>query len=245
MRVAAPGGEPYQRLGPLYDRWCDGVDHDIPFYVLACEGAAGPVIELGAGSGRISIELARHGHRVIALDASPAMLAQARRRAERHGVGELIDPVVGDLRSPPDLPQSDRVIAPFRTFMHLSGDHERLAALRSAASLLLPRGQFVFDVFEPSAADIRATQRRWIARREGISERPHWDVAERRLELEVRLPGRIVPMTLEWRSAAEWRALCAEAGLNVTAAYAGFQEAALTSQTGDQIYVCERGRAGV
>jgi SAM-dependent methyltransferase len=245
MRVAAPGGEPYQRLGPLYDRWCDGVDHDIPFYVLTCEGAAGPVIELGAGSGRISIELARHGHRVIALDASPAMLAQARRRADRHGVGELIDPVVGDLRSPPDLPQSDRVIAPFRTFMHLSGDQERLAALRSAASLLLPRGQFVFDVFEPSAADIRATQGRWIARREGISERPRWDAAERRLELEVRLPGRIVPMSLEWRSAREWRDLCSEAGLNVTAAYAGFQGAALTSQTGDQIYVCERGRAGL
>ena len=75
--AAAPGGEPYERLGPLYDRWCAGVDHDIPFYVLACEGAAGPIIELGAGSGRIAVELARHGHRVIALDASPAMLAQA------------------------------------------------------------------------------------------------------------------------------------------------------------------------
>jgi SAM-dependent methyltransferase len=240
MRAAAPGGEPYERLGPLYDRWCAGVDHDIPFYVLACEGAAGPIIELGAGSGRISIELARHGHRVIALDAAPAMLAQARRRAERQGVGELVEPVVGDLRSPRGLPQSDRVIAPFRTFMHLSGDQERLAALRSAASLLLPGGQFVFDVFEPSPADIRATQQRWIARREGISERPDWDAAERRLKLEVRLPGRIVPMTLEWRSAAEWRALCAEAGLNVAAAYAGFQGEELIDQTGDQIYVCER-----
>jgi hypothetical protein len=117
--------------------------------------------------------------------------------------------------------------------------------LRSAASLLLPGGQFVFDVFEPSAADIRATQGRWIARREGISERPHWDAAERRLELEVRLPGRIVPMTLEWRSAAEWRELCAEAGLNVTAAYAGFQGAELSGQTGDQIYVCERDQPGL
>jgi len=77
--AAAPGGEPYERLGPLYDRWCAGVDHDIAFYVLTCEGASGPIIELGAGSGRIAVELARHGHRVIALDASPAMLAQAQR----------------------------------------------------------------------------------------------------------------------------------------------------------------------
>ena len=47
-------------------------------------------------------------------------------------------------------------------------------------------------------------------------------------------------MTLEWRSAAEWRALCAEAGLKVIAAYAGFEGAPLTDETGDQVYVCER-----
>jgi SAM-dependent methyltransferase len=238
MRAVAPGGEPYERLGPLYDRWCAGVDHDIAFYVLTCEGAAGPIIELGAGSGRIAVELARHGHHVIALDASPAMLAQARRRAQRLGVDELLETVVGDLREPPPLRQSDRVIAPFRTFMHLSGDAERLTALRAAASLLTDAGQFVFDVFEPSGADIRATHDRWIARREGISERPLWDEEERRLALDVRLPGRVVPMTLEWRSAAEWRALCAEAGLAVVSSQSGFDGAALFDQTGDQVYIC-------
>ena len=240
MRAAAPGGEPYERLGPLYDRWCAGVDHDIAFYLLICEGAAGPIIELGAGSGRISVELARHGHRVIALDAAPAMLAQLRRRADRLGVGELIETVVGDLRSPPELPRSDRVIAPFRTFMHLTGDEERITALRAAASLLTDDGQFVFDVFEPSDADIRATHDRWIARREGISEHPLWDAEERRLELDVRLPGRVVPMTLEWRSAAEWRGLCAEAGLRVVASESGFGGVPLVDQQGDQVYVCTR-----
>ena len=202
------------------------------FYVLACEGATGPVIELGAGSGRIAVELARHGHRVIALDAAPAMLAQAERRARRYDVGELLETVVGDLREPPPLPESDRVLAPFRTFMHLSGDAERLRALRAAASLLTGDGQFVFDVFEPSAADIRATHDRWIARREGISEHPLWDAGERRLELDIRLPGRVVSMTLEWRSAAEWRALCAEAGLTVRAAESGFEGEPLTEPDG-------------
>ena len=58
--------------------------------------------------------------------------------------------------------------------------------------------------------------------------------------LDVRLPGKIVSMTLEWRNAAEWRALCGEAGLTVTAAYAGFEGKALIDQTGDQVYVCTR-----
>ena len=88
----------------------------------------------------------------------------------------------------------------------------------------------MFDVFEPSAADIRATHDRWIARREGISEHPLWDAGERRLELDVRLPGRVVSMTLEWRSAAEWRALCAEAGLTVRAAESGFEGVPLTTR---------------
>ena len=132
------------------------------------------------------------------------------------------------------------MIAPFRTFMHLSGDDERLQALSAAAALLAEGGRFVFDVFEPSAADIRATHDRWIARREGISERPLWDAAERRLELDVRLPGRVVPMTLEWRSGAEWSALCAEAGLTVVSAESGFGGEPLDGRQGDQVYICER-----
>jgi SAM-dependent methyltransferase len=239
-RAAAPGGEPYEQLGPLYDRWCAGVDHDIAFYVLICEDAAGPIVELGAGSGRIAVELARHGHRVIALDAAPAMLAQADRRAQRAGVADRLETVIGDLRDPPPLPASDRVLAPFRTFMHLSGDDERRRALTAAGSLLADGGQFVFDVFEPSAADIRATHDRWIARSEGISEHPLWDADERRLELDIRLPGRVVSMTLEWRSAAEWQELCAEAGLAVLSAQAGFEGVPLTGQTGDHVFVCER-----
>jgi SAM-dependent methyltransferase len=236
MGAAAPGGEAYEQLGALYDRWCAGVDHDIAFYLLACEGAEGPIIELGAGSGRIGVELARHGHRVIALDAAPAMLAEAEARARRYGVE--ITTVVGDLRDPPELPRSDRVIAPFRTFMHLTGDDERHRALAAAGALLAPGGQFIFDVFEPTAADISATHGRWIHRREGISEHPLWDAGERTLALDVRLPDRTVSMTLEWRSAQEWQALCAEAGLVVLSAESGFDGEPLTHQKGDQVYIC-------
>jgi SAM-dependent methyltransferase len=240
MSAAAPGGEPYEQLGALYDRWCAGVDHDVAFYVLACEGADGPIVELGAGSGRIAVELARHGHRVIALDAAPAMLAEAELRARRYGVEQLLETVVGDLREPSGLPASDRVIAPFRTFMHLTGDDERRRALAAAGALLAPGGRFIFDVFEPTAADIRATHDRWIARREGISEHPLWDAQARRLALTVRLPGHSIQMTLEWRSAEEWRALCAEAGLAVISAESGFDGEPLTHQKGDQVFVCER-----
>jgi hypothetical protein len=51
-------------------------------------------------------------------------------------------------------------------------------------------------------------------------------------------------MTLEWRSAAEWRALCADAGLTVVLSQSGFEGAPLAEQTGDQVYVCRRTECG-
>src|SRR4051812_46971254 len=128
--VAAPGGEPYERLGSLYDAWCESVDEDIGFYLAACAGAAGPVVELGVGSGRIAVPLCRAGHVVRGLDASPAMLARARRRAEEVGVSDRLELHLGDLRRPPPLGPAERVLAPFRPFLHLHGDAERLATLR-------------------------------------------------------------------------------------------------------------------
>jgi nitroreductase len=132
------------------------------------------------------------------------------------------------------------VLVPFRPYLHLAGDAERLRALRAARDLLAPDGQLVFDVFEPTAADVRKTHDRWIEREEGIWERARWNAAERTIELAVRHRGRIVEMHLEWRSADEWRALCAAARLRVVAAYRGFDGVPLEGLPGDHVFICER-----
>ena len=86
----APGGDAYEALGSLYDVWCESVVEDLDFYLEACAGSDGPIVELGVGSGRVAVPLALAGHRVRGLDASPAMLALARTRAEEAGVSERI-----------------------------------------------------------------------------------------------------------------------------------------------------------
>jgi SAM-dependent methyltransferase len=238
---AAAGGDAYEALGPLYDVWCESVVEDLDFYVEACAGADGPIVELGCGSGRVAVPLALAGHRVRGLDASPAMLALARSRAEQAGVSELVELSLGDLVAPPrSLGPAARVLVPFRPYLHLVGDGERLRALRGARDLLAPGGQLVFDVFEPTAADIRKTHDRWIEREAGIWERARWNAAERVIELAVRTRGRVVEMRLEWRSSDEWRALCSAAGLRVVAAYRGFDGAPLDGLPGDHVFVCER-----
>jgi SAM-dependent methyltransferase len=239
--LAAPGGDAYERLGSLYDVWCESVVEDLDFYVEACEGVEGPIVELGVGSGRVAVPLALAGHTVRGLDASPAMLALARTRAEGAGVSERIQLELGDLADPrPSLGPVERVLVPFRPYLHLAGDAVRLQALRGARALLAPTGQLIFDVFEPTAADIRKTHDRWLEREPGIYERARWNAAERTIDLAVRTRGRIVEMHLEWRSSDEWRMLCAEAGLCVVAGYRGFERAPLDGLPGDHVFVCER-----
>jgi SAM-dependent methyltransferase len=239
--LVAPGGDAYEALGPLYDVWCESVVEDLDFYVEACAGVDGPIVELGVGSGRVAVPLALAGHVVRGLDASPAMLALARARAEQAGVSDSIELSLGDLTEPPaSLGPAARVLVPFRPYLHLEGDGERLRALRGARELLAPRGRLVFDVFEPTAADIRKTHDRWIEREAGIMERARWNAAERVIELAVRARGRTVEMRLEWRSSDEWRALCSQAGLRVVAAYRGFDGAPLDGLPGDHVFVCER-----
>jgi SAM-dependent methyltransferase len=239
--LAAPGGDAYQQLGSLYDIWCESVVEDLAFYLDACAGADGPIVELGVGSGRVAVPLAVAGHEVRGLDASPAMLELARERAERAGVSERISLQLGDLADPPlALGPAERVLVPFRPYLHLVGDEARAQALRGARELLSATGRLVFDVFEPTAADVRKTHNRWIEREHGIFERARWNAAERRIELAVRARGRIVEMQLEWRSADEWRALCEGAGLRVVAAYHGFDGTPLNGLPGDHVFVCER-----
>ena len=72
-----------------YEEWSAYMTADIAFYVeLACQ-AAGPLVELAIGNGRVAIPVAQAtGQRVIGIDSSTVMLAQARARAAAAG-GQL------------------------------------------------------------------------------------------------------------------------------------------------------------
>ena len=238
--LAAPGGDAYEALGSLYDVWCESVVEDLDFYVEACAGVEGPIVELGVGSGRVAVPLALAGHQVRGLDASPAMLALARTRAEEAGVSERIELSLGDLTDPPSsLGPAARVLVPFRPYLHLVGDGERLRALRGARELLAPAGGSCSTC---SSRRPPTSARRTIA---GSSARPASGSAPAGTPPSARSSwpcgrGRIVEMRLEWRSSDEWRALCAEAGLRVVAAYRGFEGAPLDGLPGDHVFVCER-----
>jgi SAM-dependent methyltransferase len=221
-RTETPGASPYDTIAGLYDPWSRSVTEDVDFYVSEARRAGGPVVELGVGTGRIAIPIARQGIRVIGVDSSREMLAACRRRADDEGVSELLDLRLGDLRTPPIDEPVPLVICPFRSYLHLADDGERVEALTAARAALAPDGCLVFDVFAPKPDDIAETHGLWLEREPGIYELAEWDESARTLTLSVRGPSSEATMALAWISRAEWQQLLEETGFTVEACYGWF-----------------------
>ena len=228
---------PYDAIARLYDPWSASVQEDIPFYLEEAREIAGPVLELGVGTGRIAIPLAAAGVSVIGIDASAGMLEVCRNQAALAGVE--LDLRLGDLRDPPVDEQFPLVLCPFRSLLHMQTDEDRRRALRAVRRLLLPGGRFVFDVFEPSQEDIDETDGRWLEREPGIWERADWDGEARTLTLSVRDAGSRSTMQLSWLSAEEWQALLEDECFEITALYGWFDRSPYRGGE-DFIYVTRR-----
>ena len=211
----------YDEIARLYDPWSVSVTEDVGFYVgLAKE--AGTVVELGVGTGRIAVPTAVAGVPVIGVDSSRGMLAVCAEAVATAGVARLVDLRLGDLADPPVPERVPLVTCPFRAYLHLHTDEERLRALAAARRLLVPGGRLAFDVFAPSEHDVADTHGRWLEREPGIFERAEWDTERRRLTLSVRGSDDAATMELAWLSPEEWRALLERAGFDVVGHFGWF-----------------------
>ena len=229
----------YDAIARLYEPWSRSVTEDVAFYVEEASDAEPPVVELGVGTGRITVPIAAASIQVIGVDSSPGMLEVCREQVEVAGVSDLVDLRLGDLRDPPVEGRFELVVCPFRTYLHLHDDEERLAALRAARDLLVDGGRLVFDVFAPGEDDIAETHGRWLEREPGIFERADWDRATRMLTLSVRGPESETTMALAWLSAEEWRALLEQAGFEVEALYGWFDRRPYSGGE-DQVWIARR-----
>lgn len=128
----------------------------------------GPVLELGCGTGRLLIPLARDGHQVVGIDLARPMLRRcaerlARLPASRRAAAVLLQ---ADLRAVPLSGPFPLILCPFNAFMHLYERPDVEAALGEVRRLLAPGGTFVFDVLNPDPRWLaRDPQRRWARTR--------------------------------------------------------------------------------
>ena len=150
--------EHYDVLGP-------GLPGDVDFYAGLAREAVPPVLELGAGSGRVAIPIARAGVEIVGLDSSPAMLAKAR---ERSAALAGVRWVEGDMRAF-DLPERfGLVIIPYRAFQHMITVDDQRSCLGCIRRHLRDDGRLAFNVFNPdlvvmgrSMSDFQGAWRIW------------------------------------------------------------------------------------
>ena len=126
---------------------------DVPFWRQVALGVKGRVLELGCGTGRISLPLARAGVRLVGVDRSAPMLVRAARRARllraRQGgrVRQRLTLVRSDIRALPFADdQFGAVLAPYGILQSLVRDRDLAATLESVARVVKPGGLFGLDL---------------------------------------------------------------------------------------------------
>jgi SAM-dependent methyltransferase len=119
---------------------------DIAFYRQLAHDTSGPVLELGCGTGRTLLPIARDGIECVGIDVSAAMLDQLRAKAPPPNLRV----VEASMESFDLSPQRFALITcPFRAFGHLLDVDAQLATLARVRAHLRPGGLFALDVFDP------------------------------------------------------------------------------------------------
>jgi SAM-dependent methyltransferase len=134
----------YEKSAHLYDLF--DTKPNIGFFGRYVE-TAGEILDVGAGTGRIAIPLARRGIRVYCVEPSPAMRRAFESKLQAApDLRQHITLAAGDAQSFA-LERTFPVACLSGSFDHLLDDQERLAALRNVGRHLVPGGRLVFDVF--------------------------------------------------------------------------------------------------
>jgi SAM-dependent methyltransferase len=210
----------YDDFAQHYDLWAPSEDEDVAFYVEQARLSGGPVVELGVGTGRVALPIARAGIRVIGIDVSEAMLEICRREVKRAGLTDLVDLRRGDFRSPPISDVVPLVTCPYRSFQHLESDADRLRALSAIRTILQPGGRFVFDVV--SLRDTGRPDSDWIERAPGVLEKDEFDWDGRVIHVTLRSVTGETRLRFTWITREEWRRLFEQAGFAIHACYGWF-----------------------
>lgn len=127
-----------------HDIECGSYREDLSLWRELAERHGDPVLDVGAGSGRVTVELARAGHRVTALERDPDLLAALAARAD----GLPVETALADARSFGLAARFALCIVPMQTVQLLGGADGRAAFLRRAREHLLPSGWVAVAIAE-------------------------------------------------------------------------------------------------
>lgn len=159
MDVTDTGDALYrERSAHYYDLVATGLKGDVAFYVEEAQKAGSPVLELGCGTGRVTIPVAQAGIEIVGLDVSPPMLEIAREKiaVQETDTARRITLVEGDMRTFALDRRFGLIFIPFRAFLHLLTSEDQRRALGCIRDHLTDDGRLALNIFDPNYALIAA-----------------------------------------------------------------------------------------
>jgi SAM-dependent methyltransferase len=242
----------YDPLSDLYDLEYTH-DYDLPFWLSLAAREAGPLIEWGAGTGRIAAPLATAGHDVTAVELSEPMVERGEPKTES------VEWIVGDMRDVYTGRRYGLAVCAFNSFLCLKSVDEDLAFLRNAREHLVPGGLLGIEISAfspeelvdpPGGPALRHDFTRWLP--EGRLERfsvSRYDAATQLMEMRLFYERYDATGTLENRRAHDLTIRIAHrdelelmlrlAGFEVEAVYGDFEGEPFTS-TSDHLIMLAR-----
>jgi SAM-dependent methyltransferase len=151
--MTPPETADFDRFARFYDEDYRDYTDDIEAIVALAREADGPVLELGCGTGRLLLPLAKAGQTVTGVDLSPALLEVARAKLAQSPHARRVTLVQDNLTNF-TLPRQDFAFAfcTSNTLMHLADPDSQQAALLNAQRHLRPGGLLLLDLFHPDIA---------------------------------------------------------------------------------------------
>jgi SAM-dependent methyltransferase len=119
-----------------HDLECGGYDLDLPLWRELADREGSPILDVGAGTGRVTLDLARRGHEVVALDLGGELLEALRERA----AALAVTTVVADARELALDRRFPLVVVPMQTLQLFEGPDGRARFLTRARDHLAPGG---------------------------------------------------------------------------------------------------------
>ena len=221
-----------------------------PFYREEARRAAGPVLELACGTGRLTVPIARDGHEIVGLDASPTMLEAARSKATKAGVRGATF-VRADMRSFALEGRFALVIVSCNSLAHLTTNDDLRACFSRIREHLRPGATVAFDIVNPnvtslarSASEVVCLDTVFASQGITVRETTNYDPVTqiRTANWRVRQgeqPARtLAPLSLRQIFPQELLLLLEVAGLKLVARYGDFDRGPFSGESPNQLCLC-------
>ncbi len=248
----------YDVFARFYDLDTADCDDDLTFWIQLARRTGGPVLEIGCGTGRVALPLAKAGLPVVGVDVSPAMLAVAREKIAAAGLSrrvELVRANALDLKLERRFPLA---FVALNSFGHFAEPGEPERALAMMREHLEPGGLIALDLTNPTPGAFGEGHGVVIHEYTRAGPRPDWQTVKLRSQWQDDLAQRIdvsciydeisptgevrrtlAAFVLRYFYPNELRLLFEQAGLALEAMYGSYDLDALTDES-DRLIVVGR-----